>query len=74
MMAALNFLAYCAQVTILVLVCAGLPRLLGLRSPGVQYAFWRTLLVVCLLLPIVQPWRPGEMVFVPAPWSTARRR
>jgi len=58
MMAALNFLAYCSQVTFLVLVCAGLPRLLGLRSPGVQYVFWRTLLVVCLTLPAIEPWRP----------------
>ena len=62
-----NLVAYAAQVTIVVLACAGLPRLLGLRSPGVQYAFWRTLLVLCLLLPIVQPWRPAAMVFVPGP-------
>jgi TonB family protein len=62
-----NVLAYLAQVTIVVLVCAGLPRLLGLRSPGVHYAFWRTVLVVCLLLPIVQPWQPASMTFVPAP-------
>jgi len=66
-MTAANVLAYLAQVTLVVLVCAGLPRLLGLRSPGVHYAFWRIVLVVCLLLPIVQPWRPGEMTFVPAP-------
>src|SRR6478735_831864 len=38
-----NLVAYAVQVAIIVLVCAGLPRLLGLRSPGVQYAFWRTL-------------------------------
>jgi hypothetical protein len=38
-----NFLAYAAQITIIVLACAGLPRLLGLRSPAVQYAFWRTI-------------------------------
>ena len=62
-----NLLAYAAQVTIVVLLCAGLPRLLGIRSPGVQYAFWRTLLVLCLILPIVQPWQPGEMVFVANP-------
>jgi TonB family protein len=66
-MTAANFLAYVAQVTLIVLVCAGLPRLLKLRSPGVQYAFWRTLLVICLLLPIVQPWQTHEMVFMPAP-------
>jgi TonB family protein len=66
-MTAANFLAYISQVTLIVLVCAGLPRFLGLQSPGVQYAFWRMLLVVCLLLPIVQPWQAAEMVFVPAP-------
>jgi TonB family protein len=65
-MTAANLLAYVSQVTLIVLLCAGLPRLLKLRSPGVQYAFWRTLLVVCLLLPIVQPWQTHEMVFVPA--------
>jgi TonB family protein len=68
-MTAPNFLAYFAQVTIVVLACAGLPRLLGLRAPGPQYAFWRVVLAVCLLLPILQPWHPGEMVFVPAPDS-----
>ena len=62
-----NLLAYAAQVTIIVLACAGLPRLLRLRSPAVQYAFWRTTLVVCLLLPFVQPWKTHEMRFMPAP-------
>jgi TonB family protein len=66
-MTAPNFLAYAAQVMIVVLACAGLPRLLGLRAPGPQYAFWRTVLAVCLLLPAVQPWHPAEMVFVPGP-------
>ena len=66
-MTAPNLLAYAAQVTIIVLACAGLPRLLRLRSPGVQYAFWRTMLLVCLLLPFVQPWKAHEMVFMPAP-------
>jgi TonB family protein len=65
-MTAANFVAYAAQVTIVVLACAGLPRLLGLRAPGPQYAFWRMVLAVCLLLPMVQPWRTAEMVFVPA--------
>ena len=66
-MSAPNLLAYVAQVTFIVFVCAGLPRLLKLQSPGVQYAFWRTLLAVCLLLPIVQPWQTHDMVFMPAP-------
>jgi protein TonB len=68
-MTAANVVAYIGQVTIVVALCAGLPRLLGLRSPGVQYAFWRMVLLVCLLLPIVQPWQPAEMTFVPAAGS-----
>jgi TonB family protein len=66
-MTAANALAYAAQVTIVVLACAGLPRLLRLRAPGPQYAFWRTVLVVCLLLPILQPWQSEVMVFVAGP-------
>jgi hypothetical protein len=66
-MTAANALAYAGQVSLVVLACAGLPRLLGLRAPGLQYAFWRTVLAVCLLLPFAQPWKPVVMVFVPAP-------
>ncbi len=66
-MTAANFLAYAAQVTMVVLACAGLPRVLGLRAPALQYAFWRTVLVVCLLLPILEPWQSHETAFVPAP-------
>jgi TonB family protein len=66
-MTAPNFIAYVAQVSIVVLICAGLPRILGLRAPGVQYVFWRLVLLVCLALPFVQPWRPGEA----APTSSA---
>src|SRR5262249_31293444 len=62
-----NVVAYCVQITIVVALCAGLPRILGLRSPGVQYAFWRLVLAVCLALPLLQPWRPQDMVFVPSP-------
>ena len=57
MIAAANLLAYCAQITLLILLCAGLPRLIRLSSPVVQHAFWRLLLVVCLALPLLQPWR-----------------
>jgi len=38
-MNAANVVAWSAQITLVVLACAGLPRLLGVRSPGVQYAF-----------------------------------
>ena len=57
MIAAANLLAYCAQITLLILLCAGLPRLLRLSSPTAQHVFWRLLLLVCLALPLLQPWR-----------------
>jgi TonB family protein len=62
-----NVLSYFAQVGLLIVICASLPHLLGLRSPSLQHAFWRTLLAVCLLLPVLEPRLPAEMVFVPAP-------
>jgi protein TonB len=71
MMTAGNFAAYCAQVAILVAVCAGLPRLLRISSPTIQHAFWRLVLAVCLVIPIVQPRQPHVMVFVAAPPATS---
>ena len=53
-----NFTAYMAQMAFVVIACAGIPRLLGLRSPMVQYLFWRIVLIVCLALPLLQPWPP----------------
>ena len=61
-----NFVAYVAQIAVLVIACAGLPRLLGLRVPGVQYAFWRVVLLVCLILPVVQAWKPVAAVEMPS--------
>ena len=69
-MTAANFLSYSLQIAVLIALCAGLPRLIGLRAPGVQHLFWRTVLLVCLLLPLVQPWQPltiGETVNVVRP-------
>jgi len=57
MITAANLLAYCAQITLLIVLCAGLPRLMRLPSPVVQHTFWRLLLLVCLALPLLQPWR-----------------
>ena len=66
-MTAANLVSYSAQIAGLVLACAAIPRVLALRSPGLQYLFWRVLLAVCLLLPIVEPWRIREMTAVAAP-------
>ena len=70
MIAAADLIAYCAQITLLILLCAGLPRLIRLSSPVAQHAFWRLLLAVCLTLPLLQPWRTQVATlvarFVPA--------
>jgi TonB family protein len=62
-----NAVAWFAQVALIVAGCAGLPRLVGLRSATLQHLFWRLVLAVCLALPIVQPRLPDAIVFVPAP-------
>ncbi len=51
-----NLLAWWLQAGVVVLVAAPLPRLLGLWSPRVRMAYWRVVLIGCLLLPLVQPW------------------
>jgi len=56
-MTLVNMLAYLAQIAVVIIACAGIPRLLRLRSPVVQYLFWRIVLIVCLALPFIQPWR-----------------
>jgi TonB family protein len=66
-MNAANLVAACAQMALLVTVCAAMPRVLRLRSPDVHYMFWRVLLAACLLLPVLAPRVPHEIVFVPAP-------
>ncbi|MGO8815252.1 MAG: TonB family protein [Terriglobia bacterium] len=56
-----NFLAYCAQVALLVVVGTALPAMFRLRAPRVLLAYWQGLLGVCLLLPLLQPWRPSAV-------------
>jgi TonB family protein len=51
-----NLLAWSLQAGVIVLVAAPLPRVLGLWSPRVRMAYWRAVLVACLVLPLLQPW------------------
>jgi beta-lactamase regulating signal transducer with metallopeptidase domain len=51
-----NLLFWSAQVAVLALAAAFLPRLLQLRQPRVLLAYWRALLAVVFLLPVIQPW------------------
>lgn len=71
-----NLLFWSAQVSILVTVASATTRMLQMRDPRVLLVFWRGLLVISFLLPLVQPWRhstialplpqPGLQTIVPA--------
>jgi TonB family protein len=65
--AVVNLFSYSLQIGVLVGICACIPRLLRVSAPGIQHAFWRALLLACLLLPMMQPWHPA----VPTRHATA---
>ncbi|MGH9411518.1 MAG: TonB family protein [Vicinamibacterales bacterium] len=64
-----NVLAWSGQVALVALVCAPLPRLLRLPA-HVQYGFWRVVIVACLALPLVEPWRTVASAGLPASSSS----
>jgi TonB family protein len=55
-LALVNIGAFAMQVTVLVVAGALLARLFRLDAPRVLLAYWRGLLLACLLLPLCQPW------------------
>jgi len=59
-----NLIGWSLQVTAVVLVAALAARVLRVDAAAVRHAWWRLVLVACLALPVVQPWR------VPVPTVT----
>lgn len=53
-----NLAAYSFQIAFLVAAGMALPAVFRLRMPRVNLAYWQLLLAICLLLPLVQPWKP----------------
>ena len=53
-----NVAAWGGQAGVLALAAAVLSQVLRIDAPAVRYAWWRTVLVICLVLPLVQPWQP----------------
>jgi TonB family protein len=51
-----NIASYALQITVLVAAGAALARAFRLDQPRAMLAYWRTLLVACLVLPLCQPW------------------
>jgi len=72
-----NLVFWSVQVALLVLAAALLSRALKLGQPRVLLAYWRSLLAIGLLLPLIEPWHrpahvatpvlPADFLAVPAP-------
>jgi TonB family protein len=52
-----NLLTYSLQIGLLVGLAAFVPAMLRFRLPGARLIYLQVLVAVCLLLPLVQPWR-----------------
>jgi TonB family protein len=52
-----NLARWNLQIALLTIVAAVLLYLLNVSAPVIRHAFWRTVLLACLVLPVVQPWR-----------------
>ncbi len=55
-----NLLVYSLQIALMGGAGVLLPRCLKLRAPRVLYGYWQAVLGLCLLAPLVQPWRHAE--------------
>ena len=69
-----NLVLWSAQVALLVLAAALLPRLLRLRQPRVLLFYWRGVLAMALLLPLLQPWHrttPTDAIVTPTNFELA---
>jgi beta-lactamase regulating signal transducer with metallopeptidase domain len=64
-----NLMFWSAQVALLALAAGFLPRLLQIRQPRVLLVYWRALLALSLVLPVIEPWHRiqsvGAMVISP---------
>jgi TonB family protein len=52
-----NLAAFGMQAGFLVLAAAALARAFRIQTPRAALAYWRTLLLACVLLPFCQPWQ-----------------
>ena len=49
--------AFAIQLAVIIAAGAALWRLCRIHQPSASHAFWRLLLLACLILPALQPWR-----------------
>jgi len=56
-----NLAAWSVQVAAIAAAAAPLPWLARATAPGMRHAFWRLVLLGCVALPFLQPWRVDTM-------------
>jgi TonB family protein len=56
-----NLLAWALQSTLVTATAALVLPLLRVDAPSIRYAWWRTVLALCLVLPLLQPWQVIEL-------------
>lgn len=59
-----NLAAYSVQLAALVVAAVAVTWLLRFRQPRPALAFWRVLLAMALLLPVIQPWSGTTSTFI----------
>ena len=60
-----NILAWSIQTTLIAVAAALVSRLMPVDSATVRHSWWRAVLVACLALPVLQPWRHPASPSVP---------
>src|SRR5262245_22141588 len=54
-----NLFQWCIQVAVITLAAAIALRVIRIEAPVLRHGFWRVLLAIGLVLPLVQPWAPA---------------
>ena len=62
-----NLGAWSLQAGVVAVAAALVARVVPVDAPAVRYAWWRGVLLVCLLLPMGQPWQPTGRAPAPVP-------
>ena len=61
-----NLAVYSLQIGALVALAAAVPAAVRMRSPGGRLVYWHIVLIACMALPLVRPWRQ-EVITVATP-------
>jgi len=68
-----NLISWLIQVSVIASLGVALPLLFRLRHPKTQLAYCHMLLVVCIILPLIEPWRHPLLILAGGTVQTAAR-